>query len=75
MKILLSYMELTKIGTKGQMVIPQRIRNKLDINVGSILAVGIIKDLVVIKKIDNDLETQFKKSLENVKLGKIKRVA
>ncbi len=68
-------MELTKIGTKGQMVIPQRIRNKLDINVGSILAVGIIKDLVVIKKIDNDLETQFKKSLENVKLGKIKRVA
>jgi len=68
-------MELTKIGTKGQMVIPQRIRNKLEINAGSILAVGIMKDLVVIKKIDNDLETQFKKSLENVKIGKIKRVA
>lgn len=75
MKILLSYMELTRIGIKGQIVIPQKIRNELKINAGSILAVGTMKDLVIIKKIDNDLETQFKKSLEDVKRGKIKRVA
>lgn len=75
MKILLSYMELTRIGAKGQIVIPQKIRNELKINAGSVLAVGTMKDLVVIKKIDNDLEIQFKKSLEDVKLGKIKQVA
>lgn len=68
-------MELTRIGIKGQIVIPQKIRNELKINAGSILAVGTMKDLVIIKKIDNDLETQFKKSLEDVKRGKIKRVA
>jgi len=68
-------MELTKIGTKGQIVIPQGIRNELKLNAGSILAVDVMKNLVVIKKIDDDLETQFKKSLKDVKLGKIKRVA
>ena len=68
-------MEIIRIGTKGQIVIPQRIRNELEINAGSILAVEKMKNLVVIKKIDDDLETQFKKSLEDAKLGKIKRVA
>ncbi len=34
-----------------------------------------MKDFVVIKKVENDLVSQFEKSLENLKLGKIKRVA
>ena len=68
-------MEITKISSKGQIVIPQKIRDELQINQGSIIAMEKIKDIVVIKKIDSDLISQFKKSLENVKLGKIKRVA
>ena len=68
-------MEIIRTGTKGQIVIPQRIRKELKINPGSILIVERMKNLVVIKKIDDNLEIQFKKSLENVKLGKIKRVA
>ena len=68
-------MEIIKISSKGQIVIPQRIRNELEINEGSILVVEKMKDLVVIKKVDNDLETQFKRSLEDIKHGRIKRVA
>ncbi len=68
-------MEITKISSKGQIVIPKRIRNELEINEGSILVVEKMKDLVVIKKIDNDLENQFKRSLEDIKHGRIRRVA
>ena len=68
-------MEITKISSKGQIVIPQKIRAELQINEGSIIAIEKMKDIVVIKKIDSDLISQFKKSLEDVKLGKIKRVA
>ena len=78
-KILLSYigikMEITKISSKGQIVIPQSIRNDMAINEGSVMAVERIKDMIVLKKIDVDLVSQFKKSLEDVKAGRIKRVA
>jgi len=68
-------MEITKISSKGQIVIPQKIRLELDITEGSVLAIEKMKDLVVIKKIDNDLISQFKKSLEDLKFGRIKRVS
>ena len=78
-KILLSYlgikMEITKISSKGQIVIPQSIRNDMAINEGSVMAVERIKGMIVLKKIDVDLVSQFKKSLEDVKAGRIKRVA
>lgn len=68
-------MEITKISSKGQIVIPQKIRAELKINEGSVIAIEKIKDIVIIKKIDSDLVKQFKKSLEDVKAGRIKRVA
>ena len=67
-------MEITRISSKGQIVIPQRIRNELGINQGSILAVEKMKDLVVIKKIDEDLIRQFKKGLEDIKHGRIREI-
>ncbi len=67
--------EITKISSKGQVVIPLKIRNELGINKGSVLAVEKMNDLVILKKIDVDLIKQFKNSLEDVKKGKIKRVA
>ena len=67
--------EITKISSKGQVVIPLRVRNELGINKGSILAVEKMNDLVILKKIDVDLIKQFKNSLEDVKKGRIKRVA
>lgn len=68
-------MEITKISSKGQVVIPLRIRDQLKIDEGSILAVDTTKDMVVLKKIDFDLVKQFKNSLEDLKKGKIKSVA
>lgn len=68
-------MEITKISSKGQIVIPLKIRNELKIDEGSVVAVERMNDLVVIKKIDVDLVKQFKNSLADVKAGKIKEVA
>lgn len=68
-------MELTKISSKGQIVIPLKIRNELKIDEGSIMAIEQVKGMVVLKKIDIDLVSQFKKGLEDLKAGKIKKVA
>ena len=63
------------MSSKGQIVIPQKIRLELEIKDNSILAMEKINDVVIIKKIENDLVNQFEKSLNDLKLGKIKRVA
>ncbi len=68
-------MEITKISSKGQVVIPSKIRIKLEIEEGSVLGVEQMKDMIILKKIDLDLVKQFKNSLADVKAGKIKRVA
>ena len=68
-------MEITKLSSKGQIVIPLKIRNELGINEGSTIAIEKMKDMVVLKKIDVDLINHFKESLEDLKLRKIKRVA
>ena len=68
-------MEIAKISSKGQIVIPSKIRSELSIETGSVLAIEKVKDMVIIKKIDSGIVNQFKKSLEDVKKGRIKRVA
>jgi AbrB family looped-hinge helix DNA binding protein len=68
-------MEITKISSKGQIVIPLKIRSELGISEGSVVAVERMNDLIVLKRIDIDLVEQFKSSLADVKAGKIKRVA
>jgi AbrB family looped-hinge helix DNA binding protein len=68
-------MELTKISSRGQIVIPQSIRNDMAISEGAVIAIERINDMIVLKKIDVDLVSQFKKSLEDVRAGRIKRVA
>jgi AbrB family looped-hinge helix DNA binding protein len=68
-------MEITKISSKGQIVIPQSIRNEMAISEGAVIAIERINDMIVLKKIDVDLVSQFKKSLEDVKAGKLRRVA
>ncbi len=68
-------MEITKISSKGQIVIPLKIRSELGIDEGSVVAVEIVKNMVVLKKIELDLVKQFENSLADVKKGKIKRVA
>jgi len=68
-------MEITKISSKGQVVIPSKIRIELEIEEGSTLGIEKVGDMVVLKKIDFDLVKHFKNSLADVKAGRIKRVA
>jgi len=63
------------MSSKGQIVIPIKMRNQLEINANSIIAIESINNAIVIKKVDEDLINQFKKSLEDVKHGRIRRVA
>jgi len=68
-------MEIARISSKGQIVIPQRIRNEMGIIEGSVMAIEKMNDVMVIKKIETDLKVQFKKSLADLKAGRIKKVA
>ena len=67
-------MEVIRVSSKGQVVIPSGIREKLGIIEESTIAIDLVDDMVVIKKIYIDLVNQFKKSLEDVKKGKIKKI-
>jgi AbrB family looped-hinge helix DNA binding protein len=65
-------MEILKLSSKGQIVIPQKMREDLEMEEGVIIGVEKVKDRIIIKKIDNDLVNQIKRSLEDVKHGRIK---
>lgn len=65
-------MDIVKISSKGQIVIPMKIRTSLGISEGSTIAIEKVNDMVMLKKIDFDLVNQIKRSLEDVKHGRIK---
>jgi len=65
-------MELIKINSKGQIVIPQKIRNEFEITEHSILVLDKMKNHIIIKKIDTELVDKIKRSLEDIKHGRIK---
>lgn len=53
-------MEITKVSTKGQVVIPQEIRKELGLEAGTSMLVTKMKDAVVLKKIKiPDLKKEF----------------
>ena len=56
-------MELAKISSKGQLVIPQNIRDKLKIEEGEILVVSTKDDLIILKKIKDPMEEDDMKTL------------
>lgn len=68
-------MEMAKLSSKGQVVVPLKIRKKLGFEEGVVIGFEVVNDMLLMKKIDVDLVGQFEKSLANLKLKKIKRVA
>jgi len=62
------------MSSKGQIVIPQKIRNELNMEEGSVIAIEKMKDIIVIRRIDTDLVNQFKEGLEDLKSGRVRRV-
>lgn len=60
------------MSSKGQIVIPRRMRVDLEIDEGSVMAIEKMKDSIIIKKVDNELLNKIKRSLEDIKHGRIK---
>ena len=58
--------EFTKASSKGQVVIPAKMRKRLGIREGSILAVVAEKDMIVLKKADPKLKPGDLKTLKLV---------
>lgn len=65
-------MEIAKLSSKGQIVIPRKMRDQLELKEGSVIGIELVDDLVVIKRIDTDLVDKIKRSLEDIKHGRIK---
>lgn len=59
--------ELTKISSKGQVVIPLDVRKRLAIKDGETLAVSTEDDLIVLKKVKNPMEADDLKKLKEIK--------
>lgn len=59
-------LEFTKASSKGQIVIPTKIRKRFGIHEGSVLAVVAEKDMIVLKKVESGLSSQDLKTLRLV---------
>lgn len=57
--------ELTRVSSKGQVVIPTNVRKRLKIGKGSVFAVTAKRDLIVMKKLDTKIKAT---DLETLKL-------
>ena len=73
-------LELTRVSTKGQVVLPQSVRKELKIKPGTILAVSETKrGFIVLKKMDNipkeDMETLkgLEKAWKDIEEGKYRK--
>ena len=58
--------EITKMSSKGQVVIPQHIREELDAREGSIFAVIGSKDSVILKRIETPSKEALIKDLGEI---------
>jgi AbrB family looped-hinge helix DNA binding protein len=65
-------MELLKLSAKGQIVIPQEMREELEMREGTIIALERAKNMIVIKKVDTELVDKIKRSLEDIRHGRIR---
>lgn len=59
--------DLTKISSKGQIVIPQDIREKLSLEEGQTLMVSTQDNLIVLKKVQNEMEKEDIETLKEIK--------
>ena len=62
----LEQVEFTRASSKGQVVIPRRIRKRLDIKEGSLFAVAAEKDLIILKKVNSKMSDEDLKTMKRV---------
>ena len=58
--------ELTKISSKGQVVIPLEVRKKMNVNEGEIFLVSAQDNLIVLKKVSNAIEEEDLRTLKEI---------
>ena len=58
--------QFTRASSKGQVVIPAKIRKKLAIKEGSVLAVAADRDVIVLKKVNSGLSEEDLKTVRLV---------
>jgi len=58
--------DITKMSSKGQLIIPAKIRQKLKIREGSAFSVFAADDMVVLKKLDTKMNPEDFKTLKAV---------
>lgn len=56
--------ELTKLSSKGQIVIPTDVRNKLKVKEGSVFAITTKKDMIVMKKLNTKMKPEDLRTLK-----------
>ena len=56
--------ELTKMSSKGQIVIPTDLRKKMQIKEGTIFAVSAKKDILILKKLDTEMKAEDLRTLK-----------
>lgn len=59
--------ELTRLSSKGQIVIPGNIREQLNLGEGEILAVSAKDKMVILKKIENPIEEEDLRTFSEIK--------
>jgi AbrB family looped-hinge helix DNA binding protein len=63
--------ELTKLSTKGQVVIPKNVRKELKLSDGDWLGVAVVDDILVMKKVEFDEEDKIAKKVKGADVKKI----
>lgn len=58
--------ELTKVSSKGQVVIPKNIRRRFGIREGSVLGISAKKNMIVMKKLDKEMTAEDLKTLKSI---------
>ena len=62
----INQIEIAKMSSKGQLVIPQDIREKMHIKEGSIFAVASVDNTLVLKKIESPIGEEDMKTMKMV---------
>ena len=58
--------EITRLSSKGQVVIPTKVRKKMGIKEGSLFAVSEKKNLIVLKKLDKRMTKEDLRTLKSI---------
>jgi len=65
----MAILEMTRMSSKGQVVIPKQLREKLGLNPGDSLVVALQEDRLILRKLT--LDDIIEKSERNYKEGKV----